>query len=127
MNIFFHELKAYRKSTIIWTFSLIMVALLFLSMFPSFAKDAGEFKKLLAGYPLAMRKAIGLNLKNIFTILGFYSYALTFITLVRPSRRRDYCKGGARQNIRVLIREARFKNKGYYRKIAGSLVQYNGF
>ena len=81
MNIFFHELKAYRKSTIIWTFSLIMVALLFLSMFPSFAKDAGEFKKLLAGYPLAMRRAIGLNLENIFTILGFYSYALTFITL----------------------------------------------
>ncbi|PLS03406.1 ABC transporter permease subunit [Neobacillus cucumis] len=81
MNIFFHELKAYRKSTIIWTFSLIMVALLFLSMFPSFAKDADEFKKLLAGYPLAMRKAIGLNLENIFTILGFYSYALTFTTL----------------------------------------------
>ncbi|MEH7415974.1 ABC transporter permease subunit [Neobacillus drentensis] len=81
MNIFFHELKAYRKSTIIWTFSLIIVALLFLSMFPSFAKDADEFKKLLAGYPLAMRKAIGLNLENIFTILGFYSYALTFTTL----------------------------------------------
>ncbi|MED4227017.1 ABC transporter permease subunit [Neobacillus cucumis] len=81
MNIFFHELKAYRKSTLIWTFSLIMVALLFLSMYPSFAKDADEFKKLLAGYPLAMRKAIGLNLENIFTILGFYSYALTFTTI----------------------------------------------
>jgi ABC-2 type transport system permease protein len=81
MNIFFHELKAYRKTTIIWTFSLIMVALLFLSMFPSFAKDADQFKKLLAGYPLAMRKAIGLNLENIFTILGFYSYSLTFTTL----------------------------------------------
>ena len=81
MNIFFHELKAYRKSNLIWTFSLIMVALLFLSMFPSFAKDADEFKKLLAGYPLAMRKAIGLNLETIFTILGFYSYALTFTTL----------------------------------------------
>ncbi|WP_160724505.1 ABC transporter permease subunit [Bacillus sp. USDA818B3_A] len=81
MNVFFHELKAYRKSTIIWTFSLIMVAWLFLSMFPSFAKDAEEFKNLLAGYPLAMRKAIGLNLETLFTLLGFYSYALTFITL----------------------------------------------
>lgn len=81
MNILIHELKAYRKSTIIWTLSLILVVALFMSMFPSFAKDAEEFKKLLEGYPEALRKAIGLNLGNLFTILGFYCYALSFITL----------------------------------------------
>ena len=81
MNIFFHELKAYRKSTIIWTVSLILVTLLFMSMFPAFARDAEEFKKLLQGYPEGLRKAIGLNLENLFSILGFYCYALSFITL----------------------------------------------
>jgi ABC-2 type transport system permease protein len=81
MNIFFHELKAYRKSTIIWTVSLILVTLLFMSMFPAFARDAEEFKKLLEGYPEGIRKAIGLNLENLFSILGFYCYALSFITL----------------------------------------------
>jgi ABC-2 type transport system permease protein len=81
MNIFFHELKAYRKSTIIWTVSLILVTLLFMSMFPAFARDAEEFKKLLEGYPEGVRKAIGLNLENLFSILGFYCYALSFITL----------------------------------------------
>lgn len=81
MNIFMHELKAYRKSTIIWTISLIAVFALFMSMFPAFSKDADEFKKLLEGYPEALRKAIGLNLGNLFTILGFYCYALTFIVL----------------------------------------------
>ncbi|WP_066310377.1 ABC transporter permease subunit [Bacillus sp. FJAT-29814] len=81
MNIFLHELKAYRKSTIIWTVSLIAVFALFMSMFPSFAKDADEFKKLLEGYPLALRKALGVNLDTLFTVLGFYSYALTFIVL----------------------------------------------
>jgi ABC-2 type transport system permease protein len=81
MNIFFHELRACRKSTIIWTISLIAVFALFMSMFPNFSKDADEFKKMLEGYPLALRKAIGLNLENLFTILGFYGYALTFIVL----------------------------------------------
>ncbi|WP_413305036.1 ABC transporter permease subunit [Bacillus sp. 1P10SD] len=81
MNIFFHELKAYRKSTIIWSVSLILVTLMFMSMFPAFARDAEEFKKLLEGYPEGVRKAIGLNLENLFSILGFYCYALSFITL----------------------------------------------
>lgn len=50
-------------------------------MFPSFAKDAEEFKKLLEGYPEAVRKAIGLNVDSIASILGFYSYAFLYITL----------------------------------------------
>ncbi|UQD53674.1 ABC transporter permease [Bacillus methanolicus] len=81
MNMYLHELKAYRKSTIIWTLSLVAVAVFFLSLFPSFAKDAEQFKKLLEGYPEAVRKAIGLNIDNIASILGFYSYAFLYITL----------------------------------------------
>ena len=84
MNIFFHELKAYRKSTIIWTVSLVIVVILFMSMFPSFAKDAEEFKKLLEGYPEAVRKAFGIELGNFFTILGYYTYALTLSRFAVP-------------------------------------------
>lgn len=82
MNIFLHELKAYRKSTVIWSVSLIAVMVLFMSLFPAFAKDTEEFTKLLKGYPESLRKAIGLNLDHLFTILGFYTYALTFIVLI---------------------------------------------
>jgi ABC-2 type transport system permease protein len=81
MNMYLHELKAYRKSTIIWTLSLVAVTMFFLSLFPSITKDAEEFKKLLEGYPEALRKAIGLNIENIASILGFYSYTFLYITL----------------------------------------------
>jgi ABC-2 type transport system permease protein len=81
MNILLHELKAYRKSTIIWTISLIMVVALFLSFYPSFTKDTEEFRKLLEGYPAALREAFGINLDNFFSILGFYCYGLSFVTL----------------------------------------------
>jgi ABC-2 type transport system permease protein len=81
MNIFFHELKAYRKSTIIWTVSLVLIIALFMSFYPAFAKDAEDFKKIMEGYPEAIRNAIGFNLGNFFTILGFYCFPLSFITL----------------------------------------------
>jgi ABC-2 type transport system permease protein len=81
MNIFLHELRAYRKSTIIWTVSLIGMVVLFLSIFPTFANDAKEYQRLLEGYPETVRKAIGLELDTVFTILGFYSYSLLYISL----------------------------------------------
>jgi ABC-2 type transport system permease protein len=81
MNILLHELRAYRKSTIIWTISLIAVVALFMSLFPSFTKDTEEFRKLLEGYPVALREAFGINLDNFFSILGFYCYGLSFVML----------------------------------------------
>lgn len=73
MNIFFHELKAYRKSTIIWSISLVAVAVLMLSMFPAINKDAAGFKKLLGAYPPAVTKAMGISIDSITSFLGFYS------------------------------------------------------
>lgn len=81
MNIFRHELQAYRKSTIIWSISLVLIIVLFMSFYSSFAKDAEEFINLLQNYPESIRQAFGINLDTFFSILGFYSYPLTFITL----------------------------------------------
>lgn len=81
MNMFWHELKANRKSTIIWSVSLIMLAILYLSLYPSFVKDAEQFTKIMEGYPEAIRNAIGLNNASFFSVLGFYCFPLTFITL----------------------------------------------
>ena len=79
--MFLHELKAYRKSTIIWTCSLIAVIVLFLSMFPAFSREAETFKELLEGFPEPIRKAFGLSVESMSSILGFYSYTFLYITL----------------------------------------------
>ncbi|QCJ45387.1 ABC transporter permease [Bacillus sp. S3] len=81
MNIFIHEMKAYRKSTIVWSISLIMLIILFMSFYVSFSKDAAEFTKILTSYPEAIRQAFGINLDQFFSILGFYCYPLSIITL----------------------------------------------
>ena len=57
------------------------MAALFLSMYTGMAKDAQDFKKLLGGYPPAVRAMLGINLDYITSVLGFYSFALSFVTL----------------------------------------------
>ena len=81
MNMFIHEFKAYRKSTLIWTISLIAIMGLFLSFFPSIARDADEFNKLLDGYPEGVKKALGFTIESITSILGYYSYVFLYISL----------------------------------------------
>lgn len=82
MNMFLHELKAYRKSTIIWTCSLVALVMLFLSIYPAIAKDAADFKKMLANYPPALIKSLGFaTLDSFFSLLGFYSVTLMYVLL----------------------------------------------
>ncbi|MCJ7689913.1 MAG: ABC transporter permease, partial [Clostridiaceae bacterium] len=81
MNMFLHELKAYRKSTIIWTCSLIIFVVLFLSMFPAFSKEVETFRKLMEGFPEPIKKALGLSVDSMSSILGFYAYIFLYITL----------------------------------------------
>ena len=81
MNMFWHELKSLRKSTVIWTCVLIAIAALYLSLYPGMVQDAEDFKKLLAGYPPAVRAMLGIRLDSITSILGYYSFAFAFIAL----------------------------------------------
>lgn len=81
MNIYLHELRAYRKSTLIWSLSLIVIVSLFMSFYPSFAKDAEAFTEIMENYPKAVQQALGISLGTFFNILGFYCFPLSFITL----------------------------------------------
>lgn len=81
MNMFLHELKAYRKSTMLWTVSVILLVGFFMSLFPAISHDADQFKKLLEGYPPAVRKAIGISIGSITSLLGFYSYCFLYVVL----------------------------------------------
>ncbi|THE12763.1 ABC transporter permease [Bacillus timonensis] len=81
MNVFFHEVRAYRKTTIIWTLSLVGMMALFMSMFPTIARDIEEYQKVLDGFPDAMKQALGLQVETFGSVLGFYSYVFVYISL----------------------------------------------
>lgn len=74
MNIFWHELKANRKSLIIWSLSLVVLTLFFLSLYPSFHQNAEDSKKLLMGFPPQVRQALGISIDMMTSFIGFYAY-----------------------------------------------------
>lgn len=81
MNMVLHELRSYRKSTLIWMCTLVALVVLLLSMFPTFAKDAEQFKSMLRTMPEAVLKAVGVQIETITSILGFYAYVFMYISL----------------------------------------------
>jgi len=81
MNIFRHELRSCRRSTIIWTASLAALIVIFMMLFPAFTKDVATSRKLVASLPPALRSALGIRLADFFTIFGFYSYLFSFVFL----------------------------------------------
>lgn len=81
MNIYLHELKVYRKSTIIWTLALVAVILLFINLFPIFAGEARLMEKVLENFPEEFKKAFGIYDFDFSTLLGFYGYIFSFILL----------------------------------------------
>lgn len=81
MNIYLNELKSLRKSAIIWVGSMFALALLFLSIYPTVADDAADFKLLLTNYPASIREMLGINLDYITSLVGFYSMIFSFIIL----------------------------------------------
>src|SRR5665647_1698615 len=80
MNMYIHELKVYRKSTIVWTLSLIAIVIMFMSIFPAFAKDVAVFQKYIDSLPKTLIAALGVASLDL-SVLGFYSVIFIYITL----------------------------------------------
>lgn len=81
MNIYRNEFRSYRKSALIWAFSLSALALLFLSVYPTVVSDVKGFRQILENYPAAIREMLGINLDYIGSLIGFYSMSFSFIVL----------------------------------------------
>lgn len=81
MNIYLFEVKSLRRNTFIWICSMIGLAALYLSIYPSVAKDADDFRKLLGNYPPAVQAMLGIDLDTIASVNGFYSMIFSFILL----------------------------------------------
>lgn len=81
MNIYLHELRSYRKNTFIWIVALSAAVAFLFMMFPAFSANAGEVTKAFERYPKAVQAAFSIDVGNIGTVPGFYSFIITFLTV----------------------------------------------
>lgn len=83
MNIFVFELKAQLKSFIIWTASILVVYLLFMSgVFGVLLDSRDVIEKAIAGFPPVFAAAFGIQIEKFLTFGGFYGFIFGYIALV---------------------------------------------
>lgn len=81
MNIYLHEMRFYRKNTLLWIISLCAGTLFLFWMYPAFANNTASLNEVLKNYPDFIQKGFGLSVDKIGTVPGFYSFIVTFLML----------------------------------------------
>jgi ABC-2 type transport system permease protein len=76
-NIFQHEFKMSLRSVIIWSVSITLLMLVYLSLFSSFAKDAELLDEMMDKFPKELLMAFGMADIDLASVLGYF--ALTFL------------------------------------------------
>jgi ABC-2 type transport system permease protein len=90
MNIFRQEFKMYLRSVITWSLSVAVLIFVFVSLFPSFAKQAVLLNEMLANFPEQLLIAFGLNGVDLSTPLGYFGYVFLFVQMCLAIQAANY-------------------------------------
>lgn len=90
MNIYWHELKTKLRSVLVWSASVILLMLVFMSMFQAFAEDAAMVSELMASFPEELLIAFGMTDMDWSTILGFYGLLFVFSQICLAIQAANY-------------------------------------
>lgn len=91
MNIYKYELKMNIKSIIIWSVSIALLLILFMSFYPAMSKDAELMNQLMANYPEELLKAFGMDgALSLTSIFGFLTFIFGFAQLCIAIQSANY-------------------------------------
>lgn len=83
MNIYAFEMKSQLKTFIIWSVSLVLVFLLFMSgLYHIFMDSKADIEKAYSGFPPAFAAAFGIVIARIFSYGGFFQFIYTYIAII---------------------------------------------
>jgi ABC-2 type transport system permease protein len=89
-NIFQFEFKTHLRSTITWSLAMMAVALLYLSLFPSFSKEAALLNQTLSNFPPEFLAAFGMTDIDFSQITGFYTFVYLFVQILLAIQAANY-------------------------------------
>lgn len=81
MNIFLHELRANRKSLLIWSVIVTLLVLMAMSKFSAFAGDP-QMLAIMDSMPPAMLDALNMRAFNLTTLSGFFGVMFIYFGLI---------------------------------------------
>lgn len=81
MNIYIREVNQKIRSALIWSVSIALLVLMFMSFYPGFATDETVWEMVIDNYPEAMLKAMGMTGVNLATVLGYFTFCMLFVQI----------------------------------------------
>ncbi|MEQ8154725.1 MAG: ABC transporter permease subunit [Clostridiaceae bacterium] len=82
MNIFFRELKAHRKSLIIWSIAMIFVILSSVGKYTAYTQTGQSMNELLSQIPSSIKGVLGMGNFDLTKASGFYGMAYLYLLLM---------------------------------------------
>lgn len=106
MNIYIHELKTNLKSSLSYLIGMIVFSAFYVSFYQVFTDEAFGFIKMLEGFPPAFQSAFGVDIANIMSPMGYYSFVLFYILLIASIQ-------GMNLGVSILSKEEREKTADF--------------
>lgn len=82
MNIFFRELKAHRRSLIIWCIAIFFMIISAIGKFSAYAESGQSMNELLSQIPKSLKAVLGMGSFDLTTVSGFYGMFYLYIVLM---------------------------------------------
>ena len=90
MNIYKHEFKMNLKSVAIWSVSITILILVYMSLFSSFAADAALLNEMMDKFPKELLMAFGMEDIDLSTVLGFFGLVFLFCQICLAIQAANY-------------------------------------
>lgn len=83
MNIYSMEIKTQMKNFVIWTVSILLIYIYFMTgMYDMFIDGKDSMEKMMAGFTPAYAAAFGVELDTMFSYGGFFTFTFVYISLM---------------------------------------------
>jgi ABC-2 type transport system permease protein len=90
INIFRHEFKMHLRSAIIWSVSITLLLLLFISLFSSFSEQAALLNDMMQKFPKQLLTAFDLINVNLAEVLGYFAFVFLFVQICLAIQAANY-------------------------------------
>ncbi|THE12762.1 ABC transporter [Bacillus timonensis] len=102
MNVFLRELKAYRKSLLIWSVGIVLLILMGKTEYSSLATSGQSLNELIESMPKALQSLMGIGTLDVSTPIGYFSILYLYLLLMATIH-------GAMMGASIIAKEERDK------------------
>jgi len=90
MNIYLHEFKSKIRSMLIWSFSLVALLVVFLSLSSSFMENIEILSQAMKNFPKELLMAFGMNNLDWSSVLSYYALVFLFAQICLAIQAANY-------------------------------------